>query len=172
MSRHDSPFDDFYAPPPFQHPVEHNPSAWGYGYPMQPPPAMYHGGMPPYHGGYYQPTMIHQYAPNVEDLSFAPMDPFPAAEPIVNSLAALPSSNVEHLLDPADNATGQVASGNAVDPRLQDQYALPELNDFDRELDGHRQSGYAEPPFHPGQATLTDSHNPFDEAGGGTEFGR
>jgi hypothetical protein len=172
MSRHDSPFDDFYAPSPAQHQVEYNPSAWGYGYPMPPPPAMYYGGMPPYHGGHYQPTMIQQYAPNVEDLSFAAIDPFPQAEPMVNNLAALPSSKVEHLLDPADNTIGQVTSVDAVDPRLQDQYALPELNDFDRELDGHRQSGYAEPPFHPGQSTLTDSHDPFDEARGGTEFGQ
>ena len=170
-SRTGTPFDDYYAPSPYQPAIAYNPSAYDYQYPQGPPPPMYLDHPPP-QGHYYAPR-VRQYAPNVEDVQFSRVEnAFPPQDQML-SLVGMPSVDDQQLLASTDANGAAMAHGDILDPRLGEGYQLPEFSGLEQPFTSPQRGGFAAEPFHPGEQMLTQAHNVWEESvQAGSDFDR
>ena len=168
-SRAGTPFDDYYSPSPYQHAVPYNPSAYDHRYPRGPAPPQFHD--PLGYGQYYQQN-VRQYAPQVEDVTFNRVEnAFPPQDQMLGMIG-MPQVDAQHLL--GDEAGLPVhMGGDMLDPRLGQEFQIGDFQGLEPVFTSPRQAGYAAEAYHPGQATLTEAHNVWDEAGqAGSDFDR
>lgn len=157
-----TPSNDYYSPSPYQPAaIAYNPSSWDFQYPATQPPQMFVDA----HGQYFHHTIRAppQYANRVEDVQFHQMDnTFPPQDQMLNALAVLPSHDGQQLLNSAQDHVAMPA----LDPQLNGNFPLPDLNNLDGQFTSPRQADFgAAQAFHPGEATLTDGHNLWEDQG-------